>query len=95
MQTTIRQRVFGIWQEIPQTWRDEIISVTHTFVGAFGFELAFQVQPLLASGNLPTGRDALVALGIAATRSAFKYAWIATQKLVSDWIAARRQPGNG
>ena len=73
------QWCIGLWLRVPQVWRDEIVSAAHTFVGAFVFQVAFQVQALLATGQIPSSRDALVALGLAITRSATKNAWIALQ----------------
>lgn len=78
-------RVSASWHEIPESWRIELASAVHTFVGAFLFQVAFQLHPILAAGQLPTTKEALIALGLAVTRSAWKNAWVAIQ----PWIAER------
>lgn len=80
-----------LWFDIPQGWRDEFVSAVHTFIGAFVFQVGFQLQPLLAAGQLPTGRDALIAFGIAVTRSATKFAVVALQAWIATQWAAYKQ----
>ena len=85
--SSVAQWCIGLWLRVPQLWRDEIVSGLHTFIGAFVFQFAFQVHTMLVTGQLPTSRDALVAVGVAITRSATKNAWIAFQ----GWASAQWQ----
>lgn len=85
MNLPLSHRITGLWYEIPETWRVELASAVHTFVGAFLFQVAFQLHPILAAGQLPTTKEALIALGLAVTRSAWKNAWVAIQ----PWLAER------
>lgn len=58
------------WLQIPEKWRLEITSGSHTVIAAMVLELSIQ---LASQGNvIPTGKEALIALAAALLRSGQK-----------------------
>lgn len=63
-----KQRLKQLWKAIPFAWREEAKSFTHTFCATLILSILLQLQ----SGDIPAGKDALLALATAALRSALK-----------------------
>lgn len=58
-----------LWLRIPESWRKEITSLLHTFFSVFFLQILVQLS---TTGGVPTSKDALVAIVVAAVRSAWK-----------------------
>ena len=74
----------SLLDKIPANYRYEAMSILHTFVAGMGLELVAR----LSSGNLgiPSGKEALLALGLAVGRSGIK--------AVSNLLMAKLRPIN-
>lgn len=67
-------RLQKLWDDVPYSWRVEIVSVIHTFVPAFIGALAISFE---VTGDFSWTKEAVLAAVLAAGRSAFKATWIA------------------
>lgn len=61
----------SLWLKIPLEWKKEATSFLHTFVASLVLTIAMQIE----KGDIPMSKDALLALGLAAIRSAWKVAF--------------------
>jgi hypothetical protein len=61
------------WAKIPPKWQIEITSITHTVITAMVVELGLQLSQ--GGSAIPTGKEALLALGAAVLRSGVKAFW--------------------
>lgn len=61
----------SLWSKVPLGWKQEITSFLHTFIASLALTIALQLQ----ADVIPASKDALVALAVAALRSALKAAF--------------------
>lgn len=57
------------WSALPEATRKEVVSFLHTFVATMAVSISTQLQT-----DMPLTKDALLALAVAASRSALKAA---------------------
>ena len=60
-----------LWSKVPEAWRKEATSFAHTFIGTLVVTVGFQIN----AGQISWTKEALVALAVAALRSAWKAAF--------------------
>lgn len=75
----------ALWAKVPPAWQYEIKSIIKTFLAAFVWQVGAEAHAIWSSGNIPAGHDALIAVGVAVTRSAVKFG----AEAVAGFIAAQ------
>jgi hypothetical protein len=63
------KKLHEMWLKLPLTYRKEIVSIIHTFLGVFGSIF------VLGIAEIPWTHEAIIALLIAGIRAGIKASW--------------------